>query len=203
MSRFLTLAFILTFVNLFALAQVTPIYFDADGVITNRENAASYGVYGKLSTEDLWVFKKFDLEDNLTVTGSYKDEALTCPDGEFKFYESIYAYNIQNLTSYKAKLSDRYLKQKGVFVNGAEEGWWTTFYPDGKVLSHVHYVQGLLSGEAKMFSARGRTLIKGSYQNGKMVGTWYDVLKKQKLIYNEGEIIETVKLKKEELEAIN
>jgi hypothetical protein len=58
-------------------AQVTPVYLYGDRITTDKNKATSYAIYGKLSTEDLWMFKRYDLDNNLTQTGSYSDAALT------------------------------------------------------------------------------------------------------------------------------
>ena len=50
-----------------ANAQVAPIYFYGDQVISDSTLATSYGVYGKLSGEELYVLKMFDLENNLGI----------------------------------------------------------------------------------------------------------------------------------------
>ena len=69
----------------YAFSQAKPIYFNGNKVTTNADEATSYGVYGKLSGQDLWVLKRYDLDDNLMLSGSYKDEQLSKPHGKFIF----------------------------------------------------------------------------------------------------------------------
>ena len=92
-----------------AFSQAKPIYFNGNRITTDAERATSYGVYGKLSGENLWTLKRYDLYDNLMLSGSYKDEQLTIPHGKFIFYGSIFDYNDENFTNFKNAKTDRYI----------------------------------------------------------------------------------------------
>ncbi len=180
-------------------AQTTPIYFN-DNVITADPNTANaYGVYGKLSTEQLWVLKKYDFDDNLLVSGSYKDSLLSIPHGNFTFYNSVFDYNDKNFTAYKFRDTDRYISQKGVYSNGLEEGIWYSYYPDGKVISYTNFVKGKLNGAVKSFSAKGKLLFSGQYKDGLKDGIWYDLQSKIKDVYERDNLISTNTLTRAEI----
>lgn len=177
-------------------AQVKPIYFYGNTITSDKEKATSYGIYGKLSTEDLWMFKRYDLYNNLIQTGSYKDEGLTTPHGMFVFYMDIEAFNVQNLSSFKIKDVTRFMSQKGNFVNGLEEGKWLSFYPDGNVFNEQNFVKGVLQGEFKTFNKYGEVMILGNYKDGVRDGEWLFIKEDIKEIYENGKLIRTESLKK-------
>jgi antitoxin component YwqK of YwqJK toxin-antitoxin module len=182
-----------------AFAQAIPIYFNGNRVTTDKERATSYGVYGKLSGEDLWVLKRYDLDDNLLFSGAYKDEQLTKPHGKFIFYGSIFDYNYQNFSNFKNETTDRYVTQQGEYVDGLEQGKWTDYFPDGRIMGYRNYVNGKLEGETAFFNYKGRRMLVGHYKGGLRVGTWYDLKKKIKEVFEDDKLISTTKLKKAEI----
>ncbi|MFN0257073.1 toxin-antitoxin system YwqK family antitoxin [Pedobacter ureilyticus] len=182
-----------------AFAQAIPIYFNGNRVTTDKERATSYGVYGKLSGEDLWVLKRYDLDDNLLFSGAYKDEQLTKPHGKFIFYGSIFDYNYQNFSNFKNETTDRYITQQGEYVDGLEQGKWTDYFPDGRIMGYRNYVNGKLEGETAFFNYKGRRMLVGHYKGGLRVGTWYDLKKKIKEVFEDDKLISTTKLKKAEI----
>jgi antitoxin component YwqK of YwqJK toxin-antitoxin module len=153
-------------------AQVKPVYFYGDKVITDKNKATTYAIYGKLSDQDIWMFKRYDLYDNLLQTGSYSNELLTVPHGKFTFYYSIADFNIINRTNYKLVGKTRFVSQEGNFVYGKEEGHWLTFYPDGNVLINQNFINGTLEGEYKEFDKYGIVTVAGNYLNGLKHGEW-------------------------------
>ena len=182
-----------------AFAQAKPIYFSGNRVTTDKDRATSYGVYGKLSDQDLWVLKRFDLDDNLMFSGAYKDEQLTKPHGKFIFYGSIYDYNYQNFTNFKNPTTDRYISQQGEYIDGLEEGKWVDYFPDGKIMGYRNYKNGKLDGETAFFNHKGRRLFLGQYKSGLKTGTWYDLKKKVKDVFEDDKLISTSKLKRAEI----
>ncbi|MDQ7948465.1 MAG: hypothetical protein REI78_00715 [Pedobacter sp.] len=166
--------------------QLTPIYFNGESITTNKEAATSYAVFGKLSNEDLWTFKRFDLYDNLLQTGSYKDAKLSIPHGKFTFYDNIERFNVNHETNFKIKGKTRFLSQQGTFVDGKENGEWTLYYPDGNVMNVQHYLSGKLHGEFISFDKYGKIVAKGNYVNGLKDGDWILESGKQKSYYEKG-----------------
>lgn len=188
--------------SLKTFAQAKSIYFDGNRITTNAERATSYGVYGKLSGQNLWVLKRYDLYDNLMLSGTYKDEQLSKPHGKFTFYGSIADYNYQNFSNFKNPNTDRYITQEGQYVDGKEEGRWTDYFPDGKVMGYRTYEKGNLEGKIEFFNYRGRRMFLGQYENGLKTGTWYDVKRKVKEVFNNGQLVSTAKLTKAEIAEI-
>lgn len=172
-----------------ANAQVIPIYFSGNAIVNNKNQATSYAVYGKLSDQELWTFKRYDLSDNLLQTGSYKDERLTTPHGVFNFYMDLDQFNTVHLTNYKLKKRYRFLSQVGNFVNGLEDGKWQLFYPDGTLLNSQFYVKGKLHGEFITYDRRGDIEIKGSYVDGNRDGHWIFGGGEQEAVYDNGKLI--------------
>lgn len=174
--------------NFGALAQMNAIYFAGEKITTDKAKATSYAVYGKLSNEELWVFKRFDLNDNLIQTGSYRNEMLSIPHGKFVFYMDIEAFNNLHQTNFKFRGITRFVSQEGNFVNGHEEGKWLFYYPDGNILSIQHFKNGKLDGEFINYDKFGRIIIKGNYLNGEKDGEWIFDKGKKKAIYEKGEL---------------
>ena len=185
-----------------AFAQAVPIYFNGNRITMDKDRATSYGVYGKLSGEDLWVLKRYDLDDNLLFSGAYKDEQLTKPHGKFIFYGSIFDYNYQNFSNFKNESTDRYITQQGEYVDGLEQGKWVDYFPDGRIMGYRNYVNGKLEGETAFFNYKGRRMLVGHYKDGLRVGTWYDLKKKIKEVFEDDKLISTTKLKKAEISEI-
>jgi antitoxin component YwqK of YwqJK toxin-antitoxin module len=171
MKKLLLLLFLIT--GLIKVnGQIKPVYFYGDKVTSNKNKATSYAIYGKLSEQDIWMFKRYDLNDNLLQTGSYNDELLTTPHGKFVFYSSIEDYNNINRTRYIIKGKTRFTSQEGEFVNGKEEGKWLTFYPDGNVSSYLEYKGGKMEGIYKEFDKYGNVEVSGNFLNNEKHGEW-------------------------------
>lgn len=177
-------------------AQVIPIYFYGDSIVSNKNKATSYAVYGKLSDQELWAFKRYDLYDNLLQTGSYKDDRLTTPHGVFSFYMDLEAFNDLHLTNYKLKDKYRFLSQAGNFTNGLEDGKWQLFYPDGTVFNSQVYVKGKLQGEFVTYDKYGNIEIKGNYVDGQRDGLWIFEGGAQEVIYEKGVLKSAMNVKK-------
>lgn len=200
--KFTLLIFFLNCTISQAFSQAKPIYFNGNRVTTDANQATSYGVYGKLSGEELWVLKRYDLDDNLMFSGAYKDEQLTKPHGKFIFYGSIQDYNYQNFTNFKNITTDRYITQQGEYVDGLEEGKWTDYFPDGRLMGYRNFLNGKPDGETAFFNYKGRRMFVGQYKNGMRTGTWYDLKKKVKDVFENDKLISTAKLTKAEILAV-
>ncbi len=165
---------ILVVLGIFGLVSKAqkPIYFMGDGVVNDASRATSYGIYGKLSNEEIWVLKRYDLDDNLMQTGSYKDENLTIPHGQFIFYMDLAYFNLLGKENFKLRDKTRFKYQEGSFVDGLEQGTWTLFYPDGNILNIQNYKNGKLDGEFKTLDRYGRVIATGHFVDGKKEGEW-------------------------------
>lgn len=199
MLKYRLLILLLFFVVTQTFSQATPIYFNGNKITTDKDIATSYGVYGKLSGEDLWVLKRYDLDDNLMFSGAYKDEQLTKPHGKFIFYASIFDYNYQNFSNFSNPNTDRYITQQGEYVDGLEQGKWTDYFPDGKIMGYRSFLDGKLEGETAFFNYKGRRMLVGSFKDGLKVGTWYDLKRKVKEVFENDKLISSTRLKRAEI----
>ncbi|RZL49894.1 MAG: hypothetical protein EOP00_06195 [Pedobacter sp.] len=153
-------------------AQVKPIYFYGNQITQDKDRATSYAVYGKISTEDLWTFKRYDLYDNLLQTGSYSDESLTVAHGKFTFYSDINQFNNQYLERFVIKGKTRFISQEGYFDYGKEQGKWYLFFPDGNIFTSFDFVDGLLHGQLLTYNRYGVVMLSGNYVKGEKHGEW-------------------------------
>lgn len=182
-------------IGLAAKAQLKPVYFYGDAVTSDASKATSYGVYGKLSTEDLWVLKRYDLQDNLLQTGSYKDEMLTTPHGQFVFYMDLAYFNLLGKENFKLKNKTRFKYQEGAFVDGLEQGKWVLYYPDGNVLNEQNYKDGKLNGEFKTLDRYGNIILSGQYVMGEKDGEWIVEKGAKKQVYEKDVLKSTENIK--------
>lgn len=192
MIRNIFLFSLLFIIALAAKAQVAPVYFYGNQVTTDKNKATSYAIYGKVSIENVWIFKRYDLYDNLIQTGSYEDETLSTPHGYFNFYMDIQTFNDTHKTNFTIKGKTRFLSQQGNFVHGIEQGKWLLFYPDGNILSTQNYVNGDLDGEFKIFDKFGNVEEGGNYVRGKKDGEWISLDGTRKDVYENGELKSSV-----------
>lgn len=153
-------------------AQVKPIYFYGNQITQDKDKATSYAVYGKLSTENVWTFKRYDLWDNLLQTGSYSDETLTVAHGKFLFYSDIQEFNNNYLTRYVIKGKTRFLSQEGYFENGLEQGKWILYFPDGNIFNVQELANGKRNGKFITYDKHGVELIAGNYVDNLKDGEW-------------------------------
>ncbi|SFG78566.1 toxin-antitoxin system YwqK family antitoxin [Pedobacter insulae] len=164
--------FVLFGFNLCAFAQLKPIYFLGDNVISDSTKATSYGIYGKLSGEEFFILKTYDLADNLIYTGSFKDADLKIPHGNFVYYNSIEGFNLVHDTFFFIEGKERFIAGKGSYVDGYQNGRWINFYPDGKIFSVITYVMGIRHGFTGTYSKRGKLMTSGTYKLDKKDGEW-------------------------------
>lgn len=193
--------FLFIFCAVSGFSQAKPIYFYGDKITTDKDKITSYGIYGKLSTEDIWTFKRFDLYDNLLQTGSYADSLLTTPHGKFIFYADIQAFNNLNLTTYKIKNKFRYTAQEGSFVNGLEQGPWYNYYPDGNILSVQNFKDGKLNGLFVSRDKYGKDIITGKFVDGQKEGEWRFEKERRLDVFEAGILKSSTYIKKEKKKA--
>src|SRR3954469_23225834 len=109
MKRFLlVLAFISFCLNGFS--QVKTVYYDEeDNVISDSSRAASYAIYGKLTGDSLYTYKKYDEDGYVTVTGSFRDDSLKVPQGKFVYYDWVDELTTLGNTLPSEQGKDRYI----------------------------------------------------------------------------------------------
>lgn len=165
-------------------AQVSAIYFYGDQITKDKEKATSYAVFGKLSTDSLYVLKLYDLDDNLLQTGFYKDEELKIPHGKFLIYKSVEDFNYDNETNFYIKNKDRFLFEQGEYKDGKKIGRWIQFFPDEKIFSITTYLEGYRHGEYKVYNRRGKLTTVGHYKLDLKDGIWLNNEGKKEIFNN-------------------
>lgn len=91
------------------------------------------------------------------------------------------------------------LAEKGSFVNGLKTGVWKTWYPNGKIQSIENWKNGLKKGSSKNYDQNGTLLEEGTFKRNVKHGLWIDAIKKDTVMYKNGNIfIKKPKLTKEE-----
>jgi hypothetical protein len=153
--------------------QVKTVFFDAkDKITTDSTKANSYAIYGKVTGDSLLAFKKYDLDGYLLVSGTFKDEALTIPQGKFVYYDWIDPNdNFRNMETV-ARGKERFIVLSGNFENGLRQGQWLTFYENGEVKNVMNYDKNVLQGAFKTFDNEGKLLESGEFVNNKKEGVW-------------------------------
>ncbi len=61
---------------------------------------------------------------------------------------------------------------EGDIKNGARNGEWFAYFPDGSVQVSAYYVDGKEHGDYKVFRENGNPYYTGEYDHGICVGTW-------------------------------
>lgn len=168
-------------------AQVKTIFYFGDEVILDStlvsSYATSFAVYGKLSNDSVYAYKRYDIENNLMSTGFFKDENLKIPHGKFIYYSTVEAFNELYSLSYYFENKSTFVSEQGAFKDGLSVGRWISYYPDGKILASVNFQDGLQQGEFVNYDSKGRVETLGSYINGKKEGEWLFKRGKKKVFY--------------------
>jgi antitoxin component YwqK of YwqJK toxin-antitoxin module len=176
MKRIVVLFFLLL-TSLFTYSQVKTVMFDSKEQVTQDSSlAATYAVYGKLAGDSVYTFKKFDFDGILLTSGSFKDDSLQVPHGQFIYYNWITPENNPVSTygnsGFEINGKERYIEVRGSFKDGKRTGRWITFYPDGKMKQILTFTQGILHGGYQSFDHSGKVLVSGLYSSGKRNGIW-------------------------------
>jgi len=185
-----------------AFSQVKTVYYDdQDHVIADSTQATSYAIYGKLTGDSVYTFKKYDADGYVMVTGAFKDDSLQVAHGKFVYYDWIDQLTTLGNTLPVADGKDRYILVTGYYKDGKREGRWLTFYPNGGLKSVVSFVDNVLNGESKNFDTKGRLQTSGNFLYGKKDGQWIVSGGRTIEQYENGKLVSTVKKSKKELEA--
>lgn len=168
-------------------AQVKTIFYLDDKVIRDSTLVSafstSYAVYGKLSNDTLYTYKRYDILNNLMVTGSFQDEALTIPHGKFTFYSDVETFNNTHNTTFPLTDKNIFISEEGRYENGLSVGRWNGYYPNGKILGTLNFENGLKQGEFVGYDKNGKVETLGSYKDDKREGEWLLKKGKKKVFY--------------------
>jgi hypothetical protein len=183
-------------------SQVKTVFYDEeDHVISDSTQAASYAIYGKVTGDSLYTFKKFDADGYVTITGAFKDDSLKLAQGKFVYYDWVDDVSTLGNTLPSDQAKDRYVYVTGNFQNGKKTGRWYTFYPNGSLKNVVTFVNDVMNGEFKYFNTKGKLETSGTYVNGKKDGEWVSSGGRKIEQYRNDKVLSTVKKSKKELEA--
>jgi hypothetical protein len=192
----------LMYMSFNAFSQVKTVYYDEeDHVIADSTQAASYAIYGKLTGDSLFTFKKYDADGYVMVTGAFKDDSLKVAHGKFVYYDWVDQLSTLGNTLPVANGKDRYILLTGDFKDGKRDGRWLSFYPDGSLKSVVTFVDNVLNGESRNFDTKGRLQSAGNYLDGKKNGQWIASGGRKIEQYESGKLVSTITKSKKELEA--
>jgi len=188
---------LLFIIGLNGYSQVKSIMLDRKDIITQDSSlAASYAVFGKITGDSLYTFKKFDFDGIMLASGTFKDDSLRVPHGNFTYYDWITPGNNPVEDSYQIRGKERFVSVTGRFVDGMQSGRWISYYPDGKMKQVVTYYKGIIHGAFQAFDLKGKTQVSGLYVAGKKQGAWMLDGGKQENIYVKDELISTLRGKK-------
>ena len=193
----ITLCFFLLIAGLSSYSQVKSILLDNKDQITKDSTLAiTYAVYGKLTGDSLYTFKKFNFDGILLTSGSFRDDKLQVPEGKFVYYAWITPDN--NNVNYSTEINgrERFIELTGIFHNGLRVGRWLSNYPDGKLKQVVTFSQGVAHGAFQYFDEDGKIKEQGLFRAGKKNGTWILNYGKQEDLYDNGKLISSLKGKK-------
>jgi antitoxin component YwqK of YwqJK toxin-antitoxin module len=181
-------------------AQLRKVYFDdKDRFTADSTQAASYGIYGYVSAEDLYLFKKYDRDGFMMTTGAFRDSTLQVPEGKFVYYDWVDPNDgFRQLELYQAG-KERYVTMKGSFMRGKQHGQWLSYYVDGSVKNVVNYDNGLLNGPFKSFNRDGDLAESGQFVNGKKDGKWIADGGLKVTTYQEDQVLSVEKKSKRQL----
>lgn len=189
--------FFFLFVTCQAFSQVKTLLLNQlDQITSDSSKAASYAVYGKLTGDSVYTFKKFDLDNNLLTSGSFKDDSLHIPHGKFVYYEWIIPPNSGVDPGFAPDGMERFVSLTGSYLDGTLNGRWISFYPGGSVKQVATYVRGILHGGFQYYDLSGKVMISGLYIAGKKSGTWLMRGGKQEDEYVNGQLVSSLSGKK-------
>lgn len=187
MKNILILFSLILFSTLGLKAQVKTIYYLGEKLILDStlvsSLATSFAVYGKLSNDSLYVYKRYDILNNLMSTGSFKDENLKVPHGKFTFYSDVETFNDTYNSAFPFTDKNIFVSEEGQYDDGLSVGRWVGYYPDGKILMAVNFENGLKQGEFVAYDVKGRVQTFGVFKDDKKEGEWLLKRGKKKVFY--------------------
>lgn len=117
--------------------------------------------WGPQATESTWAagvedgaFASYTAAGTPDATGQYRDGLAT---GEWTFWRDVDGVRV---------------RERGQFVDGAQEGLWVATLPDGAKLSETRYAAGLREGAYTAWFDSGVAAIEGGYLDDLAHGRW-------------------------------
>jgi hypothetical protein len=197
MIKRLIVCFLLLSIGFSASSQVRSIMLDIqDRITADSAEMVNYAVFGKITGDSVYTFKKFDLDGILLASGSFKDDSLKVPHGKFTYYNWITPDNNLVNAGFDINGKERFIETAGIFLEGQRNGRWISFYADGKIKQVITFYKDIAHGAYQFFSSDGKQQVAGMYISGKKNGTWILKGGKQEDTYARGQLISSLKGKK-------
>jgi TonB family protein len=143
-----TILFTLLLAGISAFAQDTT-YLDLNFKATTPDKASFFRI--KQKTDSGWLVKDYFRSGKPQMTGLFKDDSLTIPNGHFAWYD------------------EKGLHRRCILVGGKKEGTETYYYPNGHVMATGNNKAGEMDGEWLGFYNNGKPSGKATYANGKQL----------------------------------
>lgn len=186
------LAFLMISHQLFA--QTKKVYVTKSGSYTaNSDKAVSYLLVQQLNGDSAYMARQYNMNNTLMVKGTYKDAALTIPNGKFAYYT--------------ADEASSYLSTVGYYINGKRTGNWIEFAPNGQATLEYSYENNVLNGPYKTHDVTSGIRGEGTMVSGKLAGDfkWYnnDGLLVADALLESGKIVKKTAYMKDAKERMN
>lgn len=184
------------FVNL-VFAQDTKLFLDKNEQVVDSTKASSYMmITAKSDADSVYRVRQFSFENLLILSGSFKDQTLSIPHGEYSYYQilreigkgSFSKANNYTDTVYR-KPEEHFLDARGSFFDGKMNGEWLHFFKNGTIKRVENFNKEILVGKYKEYLQDGTVLLEGNYDNGQREGLWLERDGLNKLIYLNGKVI--------------
>jgi antitoxin component YwqK of YwqJK toxin-antitoxin module len=143
-----------------SFAQVQRAFITKEGRYSNNpQGAVSYILIRKLDSDSAYSVKQYDMRDTIMISGTYKDELLTVPNGKFIYYykarfpakKDLQAQKQQEI-NIKGIDTNNYVQMTGYFLNGKREGVWVTFSSRGVIGQRSTYENDKMNGPFSIYT---------------------------------------------------
>lgn len=153
-------------------AQIYKVYVTKSGKFSNdSQNAASYILVEKLESDSAYLMRQFDMRETALMQGTYKNAALTVPNGKFVYYNKMYV-SADKISS--SPDTSNFIATVGYFSNGKRVGTWTDYAAKGiKRLQYTYENDELNGPYTKYFNDYEGHWSVGTMINGKLEGKFY------------------------------
>jgi uncharacterized protein YdeI (BOF family) len=175
-------------------AQSSKVFYGDRGPVLDSSKAQFYIVTDRIS-DTVWVAKQYAMDNTIMMEGTYKDQSLDIPNGNFVYYEKIASLGSKIKGTAPGVVN--YVKTRGEFRNGAKDGRWTEYFFDGRTQVINTYKNDLLDGLYENYYQDDTTVsVRGNYINDKREGYWYVFSKRgnviRKELYKDGKVTDRV-----------
>ncbi|MDP9048534.1 MAG: hypothetical protein M3N14_10380, partial [Bacteroidota bacterium] len=197
--KFYLLIFFVLICSSLGFSQVSKVYITSKGNFSdNPKKSVSYVLIEKIA-DSAYMVREFDMHDTILNKGTYKDAAMTIPNGRFSYYAKEHVDDrIKNDLHVD---TNTYLKSTGFFVDGIKAGTWIEYARRNVKSCMYTYQGGKINGLFQLYHFKFNNYVTedGYYINDKREGEWrtygYDTLKTPVVttIYKNDKVIKTIR----------